>query len=155
MAWTDPRTWVIGELVTKAIMDLHVRDNLNYLKDQVDVLVNKLSLAARQGGSATDWSSGGGTDYTPATAIIQCGVSYTDSADSNNTPDGYVGSVTVTFPVAFSNKPVVIATGKSSNNWIFDISISSVSSTQVVFRLATNHAGADAGTVNWLAIGPE
>lgn len=29
--WTDPRTWTLGELVTKAIMDTHIRDNLNYL----------------------------------------------------------------------------------------------------------------------------
>ena len=29
MAWTSPRTWTTGELVTKAIMDTHVRDNLN------------------------------------------------------------------------------------------------------------------------------
>jgi hypothetical protein len=29
MAWTNPRTWTDGELVTKAIMDVHVRDNLN------------------------------------------------------------------------------------------------------------------------------
>jgi hypothetical protein len=28
MAWTTPRTWTDGELVTKAIMDPHVRDNL-------------------------------------------------------------------------------------------------------------------------------
>ena len=28
MAWTAPRTWVTNEVVTKAIMDAHVRDNL-------------------------------------------------------------------------------------------------------------------------------
>lgn len=32
MAWTAPRTWTDGELVTKAIMDVHVRDNLNILR---------------------------------------------------------------------------------------------------------------------------
>src|SRR5262245_42528639 len=31
MAWTTPRTWVAGELVTATIMNSHVRDNLNYL----------------------------------------------------------------------------------------------------------------------------
>lgn len=29
MAWTTPRTWTDGELVTAAIMDVHVRDNFN------------------------------------------------------------------------------------------------------------------------------
>jgi len=27
MAWTNPRTWTDGELITKAIMDPHIRDN--------------------------------------------------------------------------------------------------------------------------------
>lgn len=31
MAWTNPRTWTIGEKVTKAIQDAHIRDNLLYL----------------------------------------------------------------------------------------------------------------------------
>lgn len=31
--WTSPRTWTTGELVTKTIMDTHVRDNLLALKD--------------------------------------------------------------------------------------------------------------------------
>lgn len=28
MAWTAPRTWTTNEVVTKTIMDTHVRDNL-------------------------------------------------------------------------------------------------------------------------------
>jgi hypothetical protein len=31
MAWTTPRTWSTGETVTAAIMNAHVRDNLNFL----------------------------------------------------------------------------------------------------------------------------
>lgn len=30
--WVTPRTWTTGELVTKTIMDAHVRDQLNALK---------------------------------------------------------------------------------------------------------------------------
>ncbi len=30
-AWTTPRTWTTGELVTAAIMNTHIRDNLNAL----------------------------------------------------------------------------------------------------------------------------
>lgn len=32
MSWTDPRTWQVGEIVTKVIMDLHIKDNFRYLK---------------------------------------------------------------------------------------------------------------------------
>jgi hypothetical protein len=31
MAWTTPRTWTTGELVTAAIMNAHIRDNQNVL----------------------------------------------------------------------------------------------------------------------------
>lgn len=35
--WTEPRTYVHGELITKAMLDQHVRDNLIFLKRGVDV----------------------------------------------------------------------------------------------------------------------
>ena len=38
MSWTSPRTWTASELVTKAIMDTHVKDNLDYLKTEADKL---------------------------------------------------------------------------------------------------------------------
>ena len=31
MAWTAPRTWTTGELVTAAIMNTHIRDNQNII----------------------------------------------------------------------------------------------------------------------------
>src|SRR5436309_5601123 len=34
MAWTAPATWTVGQLVTAATMNTHVRDNLKYLKGQ-------------------------------------------------------------------------------------------------------------------------
>jgi len=36
MAWTTPRTWVTGEVVTAAMMNEQVRDNEDYLKAHVD-----------------------------------------------------------------------------------------------------------------------
>lgn len=33
MAWSTPRTWVAGELVTASIMNTYVRDEFAYLKD--------------------------------------------------------------------------------------------------------------------------
>lgn len=32
MAWTAPRTWVAGELVTATLLNVHLRDNLDALK---------------------------------------------------------------------------------------------------------------------------
>lgn len=36
MAWTTPRTWVTGEIVTASLMNTHVRDNLNSLLTVVE-----------------------------------------------------------------------------------------------------------------------
>lgn len=36
MSWTTPRTWVTGEIVTSAIMNAHVRDNLAALHDTLE-----------------------------------------------------------------------------------------------------------------------
>jgi hypothetical protein len=33
MAWTSPRTWVSGEVVTAALLNTHVRDNLKAIGD--------------------------------------------------------------------------------------------------------------------------
>lgn len=35
MAWTTPRTWVTGEILSKVNLDTHVRDNLNFLKTNI------------------------------------------------------------------------------------------------------------------------
>lgn len=35
MAWTAVRTWVAGEIVTASIMNTHIRDNSQYLFDQI------------------------------------------------------------------------------------------------------------------------
>jgi hypothetical protein len=34
MAWTTPKTWSVGETLTAANFNLHIRDNLNFLKTQ-------------------------------------------------------------------------------------------------------------------------
>lgn len=48
MAWTAPRTWTTGELVTAAIMNTHVRNNLSFLHDAPKVKMGRstsLSIA--------------------------------------------------------------------------------------------------------------
>lgn len=39
MAWTTPRTWTPGEIVTASIMNTHVRDNLDDLDNRMDTAV--------------------------------------------------------------------------------------------------------------------
>ena len=37
MAWTNPRTWVAGEIMPGRRPQPHVRDNLAFLKERVQV----------------------------------------------------------------------------------------------------------------------
>lgn len=77
MAWTAPRTWVTSELVTAAIMNTHVRDNLLETAPakvtaaaQLLVSTGPNAVAARQVDKATDLSN---PETTAST-------SYTDTA---------------------------------------------------------------------------
>ena len=47
MAWTEPRTWIIGEVLTKANLDAQIRDNLNYLKTNIALeAASELTIAS-------------------------------------------------------------------------------------------------------------
>lgn len=59
------------------------------------------AVLKRQGGSATDWNTIGITDYTPDNGLIQCGAVNIVVNNANS------GSVAVTFPQAYTNKPLV------------------------------------------------
>lgn len=44
--WTAPRTWSTGEIVTAAMMNTHLRDNLDYLKAGIDAPLNAASAGS-------------------------------------------------------------------------------------------------------------
>ena len=104
----------------------------------------------RQGGSATDWSSPGTTTRTPGAVRMQAG-----AITINPTENGSF-DVAVTFPTAFSDKPMVIV-GRGDVN-TFTITVSAITITASGFTLrcvVTDLSGATSGPVFWLAIGPE
>lgn len=56
MAWTAPRTWVSGEVVTAAIMNVHVRDNLLHVYGMITGTISqqvKIVGANGAGGTVT------------------------------------------------------------------------------------------------------
>ena len=46
MAWTSPRDWVADELVTETVLNVHLRDNLNFLKTSIDDTGKIVALSA-------------------------------------------------------------------------------------------------------------
>lgn len=101
------------------------------------------ALIRRQGGSATDWSNPGTTTQTPAMVRMQAGV-YTASASAS--------PVTITFPVAFSQPPIFVATGNGDVNIV---TLSSITSSQANIIVRDRSGSYNGGVVNWIAIGPE
>tara|TARA_R110000824_G_scaffold3602_1_gene17057 strand:- start:481 stop:1323 length:843 start_codon:yes stop_codon:yes gene_type:complete len=99
MAWTTPRTWVSGELVTAALFNTHLRDNLNALdggrlaiasQAAGDVVYASSSTAIarlakdagkylKSGASAVSWATLGGSHTTQV---------FTSGSGTYTTPTG-------------------------------------------------------------------
>lgn len=62
-------------------------------------------LRRRQGGSATDWTAQGFTDYTPERLLEQIGAVRVTIGNGES-----VGTVIVTYPIAYSHKPHAMLT---------------------------------------------
>jgi hypothetical protein len=63
MAWTTPRTWVSGEMLTSTLLNTQLRDNLNTLGPTIVGYVNSGGAV----GAGTGFTaSGSGGNYTVA-----------------------------------------------------------------------------------------
>lgn len=106
-------------------------------------------LHRRQGGNGSDWSIAGTTDLTPSHVRMQAGVNNAVFAAQT----GRV--VEVTFPVAFSNKPIVLLTIGDDTVTGWSIFVESVFATSFFYFIASPSSFTGTVRVNWLAIGPE
>lgn len=126
------------------------------LEDQRDYCHMATALVhRRRGGSSSSWNSGGSTNYIVGGARIQSGVA-TLTWDDNDQSDTKV----VTFPVAYSQKPLVFLTllnAANSQKRTLLATVESVSATSVTLRGQRTDGAADLITtadVQWTAIGP-
>jgi hypothetical protein len=100
------------------------------------------NILHRQGGSAANWDTVGATNYLTNGVIIQVGaIHHTFGAVD-----------TVTFPVPFSDIPLVIPV---CNNSLAHIATAEAATKTGFQAYLYTNAGVDvAGDMNWLAIGP-
>lgn len=110
-------------------------------------------IVARQGGSATDWDMEGSTNYTPSTAKIQVGVIKISMST-------YTAYADITFPEAFTNKPIVLTslgklnTGGYSNTQSFNVYADGITNTGCRINLEYSASSVTCGrNVYWIAIG--
>ncbi len=105
----------------------------------------------RQGASASDWSLPGSSAQTPGAVRMQGGsIEVSVSASPS-------GSISVTFPVAFSNKPLVYVSIAEDISTTYIASVTAVSASAITIQVLHYEGNSltNAVTVNWLAIGPE
>ncbi len=147
--WTNPKTWEFDELVDENELNTHLRDNILHLKELLGLA---FIFTNRQGGSSTDWNVFGTTTYSITSPKIQIGCASIGSISTAwNT--WYYGSTSVTFPVAFTNKPLVFCT---CNNLVANnlITLLPTGIVKTGFTLqATSNGSMGSQTVAWLAIG--
>jgi len=105
------------------------------------------ALTRRQGGSATEWTTTGTTTYTPTMVRMQCGVA----------TSGASGLVTITFPVAFSYRPLFFVTSIEAANMpvaFIDV-VPTTTQVTVIVKEASTGNGISGTFFHWLAVGPE
>lgn len=110
-----------------------------------DALLKQGKVRARQGGNATEWGSGGTTNYNTddLDVLIQVGTINTSAS----------GTVTITFPVPFGSNPIIIGSQQGSVTTRAWFSADSTSATAAnVSAINTSNARV-ATAMSWIAIG--
>lgn len=87
MAWTAPRTWVTGEVVTGALLNTHVRDNLLAVVPVGTVLPYAGSAAPNSLYLLCDGSAVSRTTYAALFALIGTTYGVGDGSTTFNLPD--------------------------------------------------------------------
>lgn len=110
-------------------------------------------IVQRKGGSATDWNTGGTTNYSPTKPIVQVGTGgpyYTLNVSGSL----YYGTGIVTFPQAFSQKPIIYLTIGSSGFVLFSYGVYNITTTSFYFVINCT-SNAYTFPVHWMAVGEE
>jgi hypothetical protein len=110
-------------------------------------------LTDRQGGSATDWSAQGTTNYSVGNASIQVGASIV-TIPAGESSEG----LSVTFPVAFAQPPLVVAQIQTAETPVAIVLFSSSGSASThLFGVRTadgsNVADDTVVGIDWIATG--
>ena len=98
----------------------------------------------RQGGSATNWSTQGTTNYQTGKFIEQYGVK--TSSD--------MGDMAVTFQVPFSDVPIIFIVPVGSSGWVSHSVLASAAADHFDFSVYDDTDSRIQATAHWIAIGP-
>jgi hypothetical protein len=153
MGYEEPDLPVAGNPVSTSGFGFKVRNSLIWIKEQLDILLVSpaLTISKRQGGSATDCSTPGTTNYTPTTSVEQIGV----AAIAFGSGTAQATTVTVTFPVEFTDVPHLTFSVEyvSGNDLDLFAYFYSLTKTAVIFELKRDveKAAATSMNIHWRA----
>lgn len=103
-------------------------------------------LRRRQGGSATNWGTTGTTnyEYSGTDVFVQGGsIALTNGA-----------GITVTFPTAFAQVPIVVASVSSANAANGFVVVKTITASSfLIYHIGTSGSATTTETANWIAIG--
>ena len=121
MAWTTPRTWVAGELLTAALLNTHLRDNIADVYATAALSDRKLVVdtTSRQnvGTAATDWMS-----YAmPAGLLATNGMGLNFVAHGEKT--GAYGHVNLVKLVIGTTTTTLLTLDNNPGPWSLDIKV--------------------------------
>lgn len=106
-----------------------------------------INVAARQGGSSSDYTTGGTTNYTPTNVKLQCGSIVATYIDSHR------AYITVTFPIEFTAKPLVFVSTVIDKQYVYvEDSLTTTQTCRV--GLGAYEVSITDQKIYWLAIGP-
>ena len=144
-AWTTPRTWTAGELVTAAIGNSAWRDNLMYLKDSPTFDGSVTVTGTIAGAAMTLSSTLGVTGATTLSSTVATGALTVTGAATVSTTLGVTGATTLSSTVATG---ALTITGAAT----YTTSLKSTTALATPAALTATQATAFASTVSGAAI---
>lgn len=113
MAWTTPRTWTTGELVTAALMNTHVRDNLSDLH-QDGTWTPTLTFGGSSTGITYSTQSGG---YLKVGRFVLCSARISLSSKGSATGNAVITGLPFTLNAGYFGATQVVYYVNMTAGW--------------------------------------
>ena len=113
MAWTSPRTWAAGETLTAALLNIHLRDNLNAIRER------EAWFSAASGNIAT----GSGTHrlYAHEARTVTTWIAFVDTAPTGTSAKFDGNKDGTTMFTTQGNRPTISISGFASTETAPDV----------------------------------
>lgn len=136
-------------MVPLANYSIDTSGTVSSLTDSRELAHIVANFRQRQGGNSVDWAIPGTTNYLPGKTVMQAGTAlWTGSATDE-------GSLTITFPIAFSDSPIVLITPLTAGEEGVYANIYTISGSEAEIRWYSHIYDMTSIDFYWTAIGPE